>query len=280
MAPTRSASSTRFLITGVVLAGIVITIGFLVERSNEDEPASAMTERKTRAREVREVGAPASHQDAANVEARPTQLQLGTRTPCDGAVRTEIELFNRGKTPATIGGWLVSSSALVVDAQPGFTLAPGEGCKVELRVSPWSYGHNEQRVEFRVQDSPSVRVEVSWDVQAAIWAKPSLIVRPSGIRPRRVVLERIGVDGAFLPEPFSVLSVHPSVAAVDEGAAIEAGVATLLVDFAAIDEIAQHAMKSDRAFTFGSAGRWKTLEILVRTDCGACPELHLLVRNN
>ncbi len=280
MSDSQPRTGLRLVMTGLVLASIVVVGGFLLQRAPEDAEPNAANEARPTVRAPREVGGARAPSQPAVVEARPSHLSLGTRSPCEGAVRTEVELFNRGETPASIDGWLVSSSAIIVDAQPGFTLAAGESCKVELRVSPWSFGVNAQRVEFRVKDSASVRVGVDWEVQAAIWAKPSLIVRPTGNRPRRVVLERIGVDGAFLPEPFTVLSVSPLVAFVDDAAPAEPGVATLLVDFAAIDEIAAHATKEDRAFTFGAAGRWKTLEILVRTDCGACPELHLFIRNH
>ncbi|MSR41629.1 MAG: hypothetical protein EXS10_06980 [Phycisphaerales bacterium] len=279
MTSVRPASSMRLLWTGLVLAGIVVTIGLLVDRGTEEDASTPLTQRQPSVRGTRDANAEFVRGEAADIEARPAQLQLGLRTPCDGSVHTEIELFNRGDVPASIDGWITSSSAIVVDAQPGFVLAPKESCKVELRISPWSYGENKQRVEFRVKDSPTVRVGVSWEVQAAIWAKPALIVRPNGTRPRRVILERIGAEGAFLPEPFTVLSVHPLVAFVDDTAAAEAGVATLIVDFKAIDDLAEHATKDEGVFTFGAAGRWKTLDILVRTDCGACPELHLLIRN-
>ncbi len=280
MIPTRPHSTARTLITGFTLAVIVVGLGIFVSSESTDGTEDSPRESTRSLRGARGVDADAPPIAPAEVEARPAHISLGTRSPCDGAVRTEVELFNRGKTPASIAGWLVSSSAIVVDAQPGFTLAPGESCKIELRVSPWSYGVNRQGVEFRVKESPSVRLGVDWEVQSAIWAKPSLIVRPTGNRPRRVVLERIGIEGAFFPEPFTVLSVSPLVAFVDEAAPVESGVATLLVDFHAIDEMASTATKDDHAFTFGAAGRWKTLEILVRTDCGACPELHLSVRNN
>ena len=64
---------------------------------------------------------------------------------------------------------------------------------------------------------------------------------------------------------------------------LEAGWGGVIVDFAAVDELAADpASRSDPAFEWrgdGADARWKTFEFVIRTDDSVCGEMRVRLRN-
>jgi hypothetical protein len=222
------------------------------------------------------------------VEVVPDRMELGAISPCGGERRFDAVIRNLGRESLEIAGWRATCGCVVVEAEPGFSIAPGDERVVTVRVDPWGAGEKSQRIDFRVLDGAGAsnalgaRLRIDYTVGGALRTRPSAVVRPVGKTPAFVDIERFGPDGEFLAEAFEVMSVLPPVATVlpslgDGHGAIE-------VDYAAIDAMASEpGAADDPRFEWvevaGAGRRWASFELTVRTSVELCGDLRIRVRN-
>jgi hypothetical protein len=130
-------------------------------------------------------------------------------------------------------------------------------------------------------------VRIDYDVYSPIRTMPSMAIRPEKGTELLLELERATPEGEHIATPFEVLAVLPPIGrpwkAAEGEPPLEAGWGGVIVDFAAVDELAADpASRSDPAFEWRGDGvdaRWKTFEFVIRTDDSVCGEMRVRLRN-
>jgi hypothetical protein len=217
-----------------------------------------------------------------NLVVTPERIDLGPISHCGGAREFSISMRNTGDTPIAISGWRTTCACLAPEAPGGFTVAPGEDRVLEVRIDPLGFGGKSQSIDFRVDGVVGgPRVRVDYEVVSPIRPVPGVVMRAEGKPNLVIAIERYDAEHQFLAKPFEILGCVPMVAkATPTG---NDGQWALDIDCAAIDELAALDINStDPAFqwTEGPNGRrWKTLDLVVRTDDAECGEVHVLVKN-
>jgi len=211
----------------------------------------------------------------------PEKIDLGTVSQCKPMPQVEIVLTNDGTEPVKVVGWIATCSCVEPELTEGLTIAAGDFVKVPVRLHPLGLGGKSQRLDFRLEgNARGGSVRIDYVIDSPILPMPVMVVRPDAYDTKVVDLERVDADGNDLYEKFAVRGIEPPVARfvgsnADGHAAIE-------VDFKAIDALAEGADPRDERFTWETvAGRrtWKTMELVVATDCAACEALRIRIRN-
>ncbi len=222
------------------------------------------------------------------VVVEPEKLELGRVTQCGEPAIGEVTLRNEGRVPAKVDGWVATCGCVAVLAEPGFMLEPGTSRTLPIRVDPTGVGGKSQRIDFRLDGNAlGGRVRIDYDVYSPIRAMPSMAIRPEKGTELLLELERSTPEGEHIATPFEVLSVLPPVGqpwrAMEGEPPLEPGWGGVIVDFAAIDALAADpASRADPAFEWrgdGADARWKTFEIVIRTDDSVCGEIRVRLRN-
>jgi hypothetical protein len=270
------------LIGGITLVGVGIALNLL-----DDDDAGPSTRSAERRGETRAGGGGEKRLPFARASISPEAVDLGKLTPCAPRGRFEVAVANDGDTPIRIEGWLSTSSCLVPEVEPGFTVAAGAVEKVPIRVEPWDPGRQSHRIEFRVAADghavnavgASVRVDFTMETPILVW--PSVPRRPERGDRFIVDFERCNPDGSFLEEAFDIFGVEPKVGQIQPP--LGDGHGAVIIDFAAIDELAaQPEAQENRDFEWmntPNGRRWRSLDVVVRTSLESCPELRVRVRN-
>jgi hypothetical protein len=96
-----------------------------------------------------------------------------------------------------------------------------------------------------------------------------------------VNIDRSASDGSFVPDAYEILGVEPRVAQILPP--LEPGHGAINIDFQAIDELAASTGGAEiGAFEWTETPggrRWRSIELTVRTNLEACPEIRVRVRN-
>ena len=222
------------------------------------------------------------------VRVKPEKLDLGRVTQCGEPTIGEVTLTNDGRTPAKVDGWVATCGCIAVLAEPGFVLEPGASRAIPIRVDPAGIGGKSQRIDFRLNGNAlGGRVRLDYEVYSPIRVIPSMAIRPEKGTELLLELERSTPEGEHIATPFEVLAVLPPVGrpwkAADGEPPLDPGWGGVIVDYAAIDELAaQPDSRADPAFEWrgnGDGARWKTLELIIRTDDSVCGEIRVRVRN-
>lgn len=213
------------------------------------------------------------------------RIDLGTISHCEGARTFELLMTNDGTEPITVSGWRATCSCVSPNGKGGFAVLPGETTALPIRVEPQGAGGKSQRIDFRIDGSiGGPRVRIDYVVASVIRPRPSVVMRPTKGTLAIVDLERSAPDGAFIEEAFLILGTVPQVAKVfDVPPSMGLGLGGIEIDFAAIDALAKlEGVGGDPAFeweTTASGVRWKSLDLVVRTDLPACSEVHVTIKN-
>lgn len=217
-----------------------------------------------------------------NLVVTPERIELGQISHCSGAREFSISMRNTGDTPIAVTGWRTTCACLAPDSAGGFTIAPGEDRALGVRLDPLGFGGKSQSIDFRVDGVVGgPRVRVDYEVVSPIRPVPGVVLRTEGKPNLVIAIERYDPEHQFLAKPFGILGCVPMVAkATPTG---NDGQWALDIDYAAIDELAALDINAtDPAFQWidGPKGRrWKSLDLVVRTDDAECGEVHVLVKN-
>ena len=223
----------------------------------------------------------------AKMAVSPEKVELGVVSTC-GARRTfDVALANDGEKPIRVDGWVSTCACMAPTVAPGFTIDPGDVFTLPVAVEPWDFGSQSHRIDFRVSGeglSPNAtagRLRVNFTVEGPLRARPAVVARPERVRNFAVNIDRVLPDGSFLPEAYEILGVEPRVAPILPP--LEPGHGAINIDFHAIDDLAASPGAADIAafeWTKTPDGRrWKSIELTVRTNLEACPEIRVRVRN-
>lgn len=297
--PTARSSSTPYLLVGalaLVAAGVYFNLkgndddaksgsaGASARASGEDgASASSGAGSSSRTRKDEDPNAP-----RPRVRVTPEKIELGRVTQCGEPSVAEVTLINESKVAVKVDGWVATCGCVSVLAEPGFTLEPGTSRALPVRVDPSGVGGKSQRVDFRLDGNAlGGRVRIDYDVYSPIRTMPSMATRPEKGTELLLELERATPEGEHIATPFEVLAVLPPIGrpwkAAEGEPPLEAGWGGVIVDFAAVDELAADpASRSDPAFEWRGDGvdaRWKTFEFVIRTDDSVCGEMRVRLRN-
>lgn len=223
----------------------------------------------------------------AKLTVSPEKAELGVVSTC-GARRTfDVALANDGDKPVRVDGWVSTAAAVAPTVAPGFIIEPGDVFTLPIAVEPWDFGSQSHRIDFRVSGdglSPNAtagRLRVNFVVDGPLRARPAVVARPERARNFAVNIDRVASDGSFVPEAYEILGVEPRVAPILPP--LEPGHGAINIDFQAIDDLALSPGASEiAAFEWSDTPggrRWKSLELIVRTDLEPCPEIRVRVRN-
>ncbi len=222
------------------------------------------------------------------VRITPEKLELGRVTQCGEPTVAEVTLINESKVEAKVDGWVATCGCIAVLAEPGFTLEPGASRTLPIRVDPAGVGGKSQRIDFRLNGNAlGGRVRIDYDVYSPIRSMPSMAIRPEKGTELLLELERATPEGEHIATPFEVVAVIPPIGrpwkAAEGEPPLEPGWGGVIVDFAAVDELAADpASRTDPAFEWrgdGADARWKTFEFLIRTDDSVCGAIRVRLRN-
>lgn len=286
MSSSRITTSTA-LILGIALvaAGLYFKFGGGTDvTGGAPTGASADPERTPAARKDVDPRAP-----RPRVALSSDRLQLGTLSQCGEPKIAEIILTNDGEVPAKVDGWISSCGCISVLTEPGFLLDPGDARTVPIRIDAWGVGTKNARLDFRLAgNAVGARLVFDYTVSSPIRTRPSIVIRSELSKGFLVELERSADDGSHVDEAFNVLGVLPPVATVwapAEGEApLDPGWGGIEIDFAAIDALAAEPdSANDPAFEWKESpkGRkWRSIELLIRTDLPVCGDLRVRVRNH
>jgi len=208
----------------------------------------------------------------------PAKAELGTLSLCRPVPPVEIVLSNDGPDPVKVVGWIATCACIAPDVAEGFEVPARGFVKVPVRVDPQGLGAKSQRLDFRLEGNArggSVRFE--YTVEGAIVPVPVVAVRPDASDTKVVDLWRIDVAGKPIAEKFVVRSIEPPVAKVV--GTVEDGHAAIEIDYNAIDALAESGSSMFEWRVRGESRRWQSVEIVVETDCDACPQMRMRVRN-
>lgn len=223
----------------------------------------------------------------AKLSVAPEKIEFGSVSTCGERRTVEVALANDGDAPLRVDGWVSTCACVSPTVAPGFVIEPGGVFQLPIAIEPWNFGTQSHRIDFRVSGdglSPNAsagRVRVNFSVDGVLRARPAMVTRPGHMRNFAVNIDRSASDGSFVPDPYEILGVEPRVAQVLPP--LEPGHGAINIDFQAIDELAASPTAADiKAFDWSEtpAGRrWKSIELTVRTNLEACPEIRVRVRN-
>lgn len=269
---TRRSSSVLIVVAAFALGGLGIYLN--ARPRAETERAEPAVEAATTPRRPKN--------SVPNLEVTPERVELGTISHCSGPRTFQVTMRNTGTAPIAVTGWRTTCACVSPEAVGGFTIAPGDDHALSVRVDPLGFGGKSHSIDFRL-DGVVVgpRVRVDFEVASAIRPVPGVVLRAEGKPNLVIAIERYDADHQFLAKPFEILGCVPMVAKATPTGNV--GQWALDIDYAAIDELAAFdTSRTDPAFewTEGPNGpRWKTLDLVVRTDSPECGEVHVLVKN-
>ena len=282
------ANTAIALLCGAALIGLGIYLnqgdGRASDRPVASSPGSAENDIGTvlGKRRAAPEGAP-----FAKLSVAPEKIELGSVSTCGERRVVEIALANDGESPLRVDGWVSTCACVSPTVAPGFSIEPGRVFTLPIAVEPWSFGPQSHRIDFRVSgdglapNASAGRVRVNFVVDGILRARPAMVTRPEHMRNFAVNIDRSASDGSFVPDAYEILGVEPRVAQILPP--LEPGHGAINIDFQAIDELAASTggaeLESFEWTETPGGRRWRSIELTVRTNLEACPEIRVRVRN-
>lgn len=277
MARQQSSSTTTFVvIAALALAGLGI---YLNVSKDSADPAkrgggAGRGEDGIRLPERREEDGPMR----MALRISPQKVELGTISLCRPVPPVEIVLTNDGPDPVKVVGWVSTCACVAPDINEDFEVPARGFVKVPVRVDPQGLGGKSQRIDFRLQgNARGGSVRLDYTVEGALVPVPVVAVRPDANDAKIVDIWRIDDAGKVVEQKFTVRSVEPPVAKFI--GTVGDGHAAIEIDYKAIDALAESGSGMFEWQVRGETRRWRSLEIVVETDCEACPAMRMRVRN-
>ena len=271
-----SSTTTVVVIAALVLAGLGIYLNLSKDPADPAKRggAAGRGEEGIRLPERREDDGPMR----AALRISPQKVELGTISLCRPVPPVEIVLTNDGPDPVKVVGWVSTCACVAPDVAEDFEVPARGFVKLPVRVDPQGLGAKSHRLDFRLQgNARGGSVRFDYTVEGALVPVPVVAVRPDATDAKIVDIWRIDGAGKALEQKFTVRAVEPPVAKFI--GTVGDGHAAIEIDYKAIDALAESGSGMFEWQVRGETRRWRSLEIVVETDCEACPAMRMRVRN-
>lgn len=226
------------------------------------------------------------------VTVSPATVDFGYRSYCapPEVLSRQVAVTNTGASPASVVHWSASCGCTTSDLPESFDLAPGESRTFTATMDPWGgWGHKSQSIQFIVDEveggtRPGPRLELEVDLGGALHPVPGIVRRPPP--DAREALEGAvegepweRFEGLVVSEdglPFRITGSNvPCVRLTEQGVPPQWNIEFRWDDFdawAGIDGTGIVERDAD--------GRWSRVILVLATDRGECPALHIAIHNN